>query len=114
MQLTGEQIIENDIITHFSGVAVQQQGVDVRLDRLFRLDDEEIGRVPESGKTSIPKTFEIKPDDNLFVLPVGYYEVMLAEGCNIPANAAMKFQTRSSLVRCGALVHSGQFDAGFK
>lgn len=114
MQLTGEQIIENNIITKFSGEAVQQQGVDVRLDRLFRLDDEEIGKVPEFGKTRIPKTIEIKPDDNLFILPVGYYEVMLEEGCDIPANAAMKLHTRSSLVRCGALVHSGQFDAGFK
>jgi deoxycytidine triphosphate deaminase len=47
-------------------------------------------------------------------LEPGYYEISFVESCKIPANCAMYFKTRSSLVRCGAIVHSGQFDAGFE
>ena len=36
------------------------------------------------------------------------------ESCSIPNNATLHYKTRSSLVRCGATVHSGQFDGGFK
>ena len=35
------------------------------------------------------------------------------ESCDIPKDAVLNYKTRSSLVRCGAIVHSGQFDGGF-
>ena len=52
--------------------------------------------------------------DGVYNLPVGYYEIEFEEGCKMPANYAMVFKTRSSLVRCGAEVRSGQFDGGFE
>lgn len=78
------------------------------------------GLIPCSGKTSIPKTMEVTPIPNpdsgtdTWYLREGYYEVEFMEGCEIPADCAMYFKTRSSLVRCGADVRSGQFDGGFK
>lgn len=114
MQLTGKEIIERGIIKHYCDAGIQQQGIDVRLDRIYKIDQSQIGEVPAVGKTRIPEYHEIKPKNNEFCLDPGYYEVTLCEACDIPSNASLHYKTRSSLVRCGALVHSGQFDAGFK
>lgn len=111
MQLTGKEIIEKGIITNHCDEGVQQQGVDVRLDRVFAVISG--GKVPKEGKTRPAQTVETSPTYGTYCLTPGYYEVTFKEGCNIPNNATLHFKTRSSLVRCGALIHSGQFDAGF-
>lgn len=111
MRLTGKQIIEENIITGYAVPSIQQQGVDMRIDRIGIVFG--VGEI--SDKTKIPETQWLDiPEDGKYHLNPGYYEVSLIEGCNIPNNRAMDFKTRSSLVRCGAIVHSGQFDAGFK
>ena len=119
MQLTGKEIIANNIISNYVEAGVQQQGIDVRIKNVS-LVGPEIGFVPAEGKTLIPEYIQLSPVlDNtmnceVFWLDPGYYEIELMEGCEIPSNATLHFKTRSSLVRCGAMVHSGQFDAGFK
>lgn len=96
--------------------AIQQQGVDVRLDRVRPVG--KYGEVNQSG-TKLPErqpnwTGAIESDGRItYTLGPGYYEVDLMEGVNVPNNISLHFKTRSSLVRCGAIVHSGQFDAGF-
>lgn len=111
MQLTGKEIIEKGIITNHCDEGIQQQGIDVRLDRVFAVVIG--GKVPKEGKTLPAQTVEVSPVYGKYCLTPGYYEVTFEEGCNIPNNATLHFKTRSSLVRCGALIHSGQFDAGF-
>lgn len=126
MQLTGRQIIDRNIIEGIEDPEqIQQQGIDVRAAMLFAMSDKG-GFIPKKGKTKIPN-WEAVPtsfsDGKIYpCIPVGtkywylepgYYEVRLKEGCNIPNNATLHFKTRSSLVRCGAQVLSGQFDAGF-
>lgn len=113
MQLTGKQIVERGIITNYDAEkAVQQQGVDVRVDEIFLVTS--VGYVPVKGKTipaiSIPLKYS---DEGTILLSPGYYEVTLLEGCSIPSDAVLNFRTRSSVVRCGGEVRSGQFDAGF-
>lgn len=118
MQLTGNQIIERGIITNYdSEKAIQQQGVDVRVIKISRLVDYEIG-VIGLDKTIKPNTcpehiFSDEQGRQYWMLKPGYYELEFIEGCSIPSNACLNFRTRSSLVRCGAEVLSGQFDAGF-
>lgn len=123
MQLTGKQIVERGIITGFSEEGVQQQGIDVRLDKVIEFDTlatSQIGYVPECGKTKLRDRHELKPMENktngeeMWHLEPGYYEVIVKEGCKMPNNAAMRFISRSSLVRNGAIIHCGQFDAGFE
>ena len=116
MQLTGKQIVKENIITNYAENAVQQQGVDVRIASLSRVDG--YGRVPKEGKTMLGTRVDIKPimkdGAEMFVLTPGYYEVVLMESCKIPSNCVLNYKTRSSLVRCGATVYSGQYDAGFE
>lgn len=121
MQLTGQQIVCRNIVTNVCEDGIQQQGVDVRIDKVFRVIGDE-GLVPVKGKTIRPDYMEIKSEltiwgngivSDYFHLEPGWYEVELLEGCNIGNTEVLNFKTRSSLVRCGAIVHSGQFDAGF-
>lgn len=115
MQLTGKQIVEKGIITNYCEEGVQQQGIDVRVKSILRVDRETFGVVPKQGKTKLPSGMIEKVDDDIFFnLEPGYYEVEFEEACEIPNNMVLNYKTRSSLVRCGALIHSGQFDAGFK
>lgn len=129
MQLTGRQIIEEGIITNYCDEGIQQAGVDLRLMQVNALCGE--GYVPKEGKTQLP---EYEPITNMcgykwsggshaiwngeeligWHLMPGYYEIILEEGCKMPNNRAMTFVQRSSLLRCGAIVRSSQFDPGFE
>lgn len=111
--LTGKEIIEKGIITNYCDEGIQQQGVDLRIKCIRRVNGSSISLIPKEGKTQLPDYDEWDGWSNKFCLSPGYYEVEFMEGCNIPKNCAMWLKTRSSLVRCGATVHSGQFDAGF-
>ena len=113
MQLTGKQIVEEGIVIGACEEGVQQQGVDVRLKEVRKVNDNKVGYVPKEGKTVTPGGYELLAWDDIYELTPGYYEVEFEEGCDIPSNAAMYFKTRSSLVRCGAEILSGQFDGGF-
>lgn len=114
MQLTGKQIVEKGIIIGVCDEGIQQQGVDVRLARVYEVVGGTGGFVPATGKTQTPCAVEVACPNGVYDLPAGYYEVTFEEGCIIPANCAMQFKTRSSLVRCGAEIRSGQFDGGFE
>lgn len=117
MQLTGKQIVERGILQNICTCGIQQQGVDVRIDKVFKIINTDVGMVPVNGKTITPQTFEVDVSEDskdCFYLIPGYYEVTFVEGCKIPADCAMYFKTRSSLVRCGAEILSGQFDGGFE
>ena len=114
MQLTGKQIIERGIVYNHIPKAVQQQGVDVRVDKIYQLRF--AGKIMQMSSV-IPARHEIPTHDEdgieMYYLEPGYYEVDLMEGVKMPNNAALVYKTRSSLVRSGAIVESGQFDAGF-
>lgn len=123
MQLTGKQIVERGIVTGFSEAGIQQQGVDVRLRDVVSFTPQGIGGtpgvVPAVGKTILRdrKSISINLDrgpEGAWYLEPGYYEVIVEEGCKMPDNAAMVFISRSSMVRNGAIIHCGQFDAGFE
>lgn len=116
MQLTGSQIKNEGIIFGIENesVQVQQQGIDLRLRRVFKHAEQSIGVVPKEGKTKLPDSVEVECVDGVYHLTPGYYEIELEEGCNMPHNRVMRLISRSSMHRCGAMVVSAQFDAGFK
>lgn len=121
MQLTSKQIISSGIISHYCDAGVQQQGIDCRIKNIAHCIFGG-GIIPAKGKTILPDYTYVTPQhvrrDSVDVvgwsLGPGWYEIEFEEGCKIPNNMVLDFKTRSSLVRCGAVVYSGQFDAGFK
>lgn len=121
MQLTGQQIIDEGIITGYCQEGIQQAGVDLRLMQVNKLKG--TGFIPETGKTQLPQYEELDfgilecPDGSTstyWKLEPGYYEIILEEGCKMPNNRAMTFVQRSSLLRCGCIIRSSQFDPGFE
>lgn len=118
MVLTGKSIVSKGIVGNVSNNSIQQQGVDLRVSRIFKVNSG--GVIPKEGKTILPIRTEVLPtidwDGNtqLYNLSPGYYEVELMESCNIPNNAVLWIKGRSSVVRCGGRIDSGQFDGGFK
>ena len=129
MQLTGRQIIQEGIITGYCDEGIQQAGVDLRLMQVNGIIGE--GYIPKEGKTRLPQYKPIVQEygeewcngsyafydesGNLkgWHLMPGYYEIILEEGCDMPNNRAMTFTQRSSLLRCGTIIRSSQFDPGF-
>lgn len=124
MQLTGKQIVERGIIKAGNGQplddeCIQQQGVDVRVAKIYKVDIYNPGKIPAEGKTRLPKNGgEARRDESgevkTYWLDPGYYEVVLDASCKIPNNIAGYFKSRSSVVRCGGDIRSGQYDAGFE
>lgn len=108
MQLTGKEILEKGIITGSCSEGLQQQGIDLRIKDIKIVQG--VGEIPSTGKTKLP----IYDHYKLGYIEPGYYEITFEEGCKIPNNCSLHLKTRSSLVRCGAIIHSGQFDAGFE
>lgn len=108
MQLTGKEILEKGIITGSCSEGLQQQGIDLRIKDIKIVQG--IGEIPSTGKTELP----LYDHYELGYIEPGYYEITFEEGCKIPNNCSLHLKTRSSLVRCGAIIHSGQFDAGFE
>lgn len=108
MQLTGKEILEKGIITGSCSEGLQQQGIDLRIKDIKIVQG--VGEIPSTGKTELP----LYDHYELGYIEPGYYEITFEEGCKIPNNCSLHLKTRSSLVRSGAIIHSGQFDAGFE
>ena len=136
MQYTGKQIKEKGIISNIKNAkSIQQQGVDLTIKSLRKLQVptyvdgtilEKIvscghggGVIPKDGKTTLPfyetcSLTEVNKTNYWVILPGEYYEVTFNESCSIPSNSTLHILPRSSMVRCGADLRSGQFDGGFK
>lgn len=119
--LTGKELYESGMLIGALEGNTQQQGVDIRIDRVSKVTG--LGVIPVEGKTSLPSYEEIQPLKfhnkqtgkyvHGWMLPTGVYEIEFIEGVNVGPNYCMKPLTRSSLVRCGARIDSGLYDAGF-
>lgn len=123
MKLTGNEIISEGIVSNYTEDGIQQQGVDLRISRLSKLDG--VGAVTINNGTILPKLTEMQPlrytGQGKFngaiigwMLSPGVYDIEFMEGFQIPNNRVGGYKTRSSLVRQGSIVKSGAFDAGFQ
>lgn len=113
--LNGKELANKGVITNFLEEAVQQHGIDLRIKRVEKIVVG--GVIPKEGKTLLPDYEEILPGEQegkfYFALPVGYYKIEFEEGCNIPNNMMLQIVQRSSVMRCGGIIKSSLFDAGF-
>lgn len=97
--------------------AVQQQdiqpnAVDVRLDRVFKINDDVFEITNESKKHRT--TTELFPDEEgFFNLTLGQYDVIMENTVQVGEGEAGWVVIRSTLLRNGLLLNSGIFDAGF-
>ena len=110
--LNGKEIAEKGWITALLPQNITQHGIDLRIIKVEASLGN--GKIPCEGKTILPNYVELNPDKNgIWNLAPGDYQITFAEGCQIPSDHMMKIVQRSSLRRCGAIINSPLFDAGF-
>jgi deoxycytidine triphosphate deaminase len=95
---------------------IQPNAVDLRLDKVYRINDTvfEIGE--ENGKEyKIHRgSVELPPDENgFFVLVPGSYEVVMENIIDVGPDEAGWVITRSTLNRNGIFITSGLYDSGY-
>lgn len=111
--LNSKELIERGIITGpIEEENIAQHGIDLNLIKVERLINS--GRIPKKGKTQLPLYEAIEPIRGNWVLYPGIYNITFAQGCKIPNDQMLLIRQRSSLLRCGGILHSSVFDAGFE
>jgi len=120
MILTGQQIrelcgSEKPIITGFIDFEKQLQmhGFDLTVEEISEFAGQGVVDFTNAER-KIPETKKIAPDENEFWnLKQGVYKVTTNENFNMPLDTGGFAQTRSTLLRMGASVSTGLWDAGF-
>jgi len=92
---------------------LQSNGIDLTLKEVFSLEG--TGNIPVDNtgrKLSglIPLPFDV---DNRIHLTVGNYLITCNEVVSLPKDVMALGRTRSSLLRCGAAIHTAVWDAGY-
>lgn len=88
-------------------------GIDIRVSRLYLLDDTSTGRVNGSTRQFMHRTAVPLLGDEYILHPRKVYEFESNLKIRVPEDAAGFVIHRSSLLRNGILVTSGVYDAGF-
>jgi deoxycytidine triphosphate deaminase len=114
--LNANELVARGIITGpITEDNIAQHGIDLNVIKIFRIAEYE-GFIPTKGKTVLPIYEEVSFQDGTSVwrLEPGMYDVVFAQGCDIPSDQMLLIRQRSSLLRCGAFICSNVYDAGFK
>lgn len=106
-------------LTFVEAEDIQPNAVDLRLDKVFVLEDRstfELGADATGKETKTHRTkFEMSPDtDGYFNLRSGHtYEIVMKNIVKIGADEAGWVITRSTLNRNGLFITSGLYDSGY-
>ena len=93
-------------------IQVQQAGVDLTLDKIFEFTSK--GQIDyDNSNRKIADTKELEFEDEIFLKP-GAYKVQLSEFIKIPEDCLGICLPRSTLLRCGATIHTAFWDPGYE
>jgi deoxycytidine triphosphate deaminase len=100
-------------LTNVVGGDIQPNAVDLRLDKVFEINDSTFTITNESKIHRGSE--EILPDDeNFWYLKPGTYEVVMENIINLSEGEAGWVITRSTLNRNGVFLTSGLYDSGYR
>jgi len=103
--------MQRDLLTNVQEGDSQPNAVDLRVDKVFRLNDTQF-EISESEKKH-RGSWEVKPHDGHFYLEKGTYEIIMENMVTIPEGYAGWVITRSTLNRNGLFITSGLYDSGY-
>ncbi|MBC7091709.1 MAG: deoxyuridine 5'-triphosphate nucleotidohydrolase [Nitrososphaeria archaeon] len=106
--LSGEDVA--NYLENISREQVQVNGVDLTVERIFRLNG--VGIIL-CNDVRLPEYVEVKCDNGKFFLEKGVYVVQVKERISIPLDTVGICLPRSSLVRMGVQVGSALWDSGY-
>ena len=92
---------------------VQPNGIDLTLESVWRIDGTGSIGVTNADRT-VPDRIPVEATaDGWFVLGPGTYVIRLQEVVALPLDVMAFGRSRSSLLRCGASLHTAVWDAGY-
>lgn len=103
--------MQHNLLTNVQEGDSQPNAVDLRVDKIFRLNDTQF-EISESEKKH-RGSWEVKPHDGHFYLEKGTYEIIMENIVTIPEGYAGWVITRSTLNRNGLFITSGLYDSGY-
>ncbi len=118
MILTKEDIVELQKKFHIIEGAIDferqltPQGIDLTVKEIHEFVEQGCIDFDNSSRR-IPETKKIEWKEDTILLKPGIYKLVTNEIFNLPTNLAAISQSRSSLLRMGAFVSTGVWDAGF-
>lgn len=100
-------------LTNVQTKDVQPNAIDLRLDKVFKINDEAEFVIDEEKKVH-RGSVEIEPDaDGYYNLTPGSYEVIMENKVTVADGEAGFVITRSTLNRNGVFLTSGLYDSGY-
>jgi len=113
MILSPRVAIERGWIRNVIDKCIQPSSIDVRLNKLFRIED---GLVVGVKSKILPNWIEEFPDENGFfhLKKFTAYQFLALEFVKLPSDVAMRVYFRSTLNRGGVFVGAGWWDPGFE
>jgi len=92
----------------------QPNACDLRLDKVFKINDENVFEISNEHKKHRGTKYELKPDrEGYFFLEPGHYEVVMENIVRVGEGEAGWVITRSTLNRNGLFITSGLYDSGY-
>jgi deoxycytidine triphosphate deaminase len=92
----------------------QPNACDLRLDKVFKINDENVFEISNEHKKHRGTKYELKPDyQGYFFLEPGHYEVVMENIIRVGEEEAGWVITRSTLNRNGLFLTSGLYDSGY-
>ncbi|ADJ26506.1 deoxyuridine 5'-triphosphate nucleotidohydrolase [Dehalogenimonas lykanthroporepellens BL-DC-9] len=91
---------------------VQPNGIDLTLKEVFTLEEEGVIARDNADRRLTPLS-EIPFDKGRLHLAPGSYLITYNEIVNLPRDVMALGRARSSLLRCGAAIHTAVWDAGY-
>lgn len=100
-------------LTNVAEDDIQPNAIDIRLDKVFRIDNEAMFELCEESKTH-RGSIKLEPDETgWFNLSPGQYEVVMQNIITVGDNEAGWVITRSTLNRNGVVLSSGLYDSAY-
>ena len=103
--------VGKDLLTKVQEGDSQPNAVDLRVDKIFRLEDKQF-EITETEKKH-RGSWEVEPHDGHFYLEPGTYEIIMENIVDVPEGYAGWVITRSTLNRNGLFITSGLYDSGY-
>lgn len=110
-----ERILREKLVQRYADAKsqIQPAGFDLTVEKIFEFKTQ--GAIDfDNRDRKISQTRELKWDkDGWLELKQGTYKIQYAEEVSLPPDLAAMTVLRSSLMRCGCLLHQGYWDPGY-
>lgn len=123
MIINPKKAVEAGWVKNIDEKAVQQNGIDLRLDRLFAVDATGDPLILHKDEKSLPNLTEQYPMEyglgsgglfsGWYLQSLVAYQMLAMESIDIPSGACAEIVGRSTLNRSGIFFRSALYDSGF-